>query len=67
MSRVVTLAGFVLLALAIVWVQVTARRSQRLPTFGQAMATILDNRVGGLLAMAAWLWLGWHIFVRFTP
>lgn len=62
-SRTVTLAGYVILALAAVLIEARARTSGR-ATFGDAVSAALRPWPGRLLILAGWLWLGWHTFVR---
>ena len=64
MSRAVTLAGFVLLAAAFVTYQLLGLVRHRTPTLGQAVGAVLGTRYGRPVLLAAWLWLGWHLFVR---
>ena len=63
-SRAVTLVGYGILALAAVCVEVSARGSGRVGTFGQAVAALCRRLPLRLLLLAGWLWLGWHLFVR---
>jgi hypothetical protein len=63
MSRSVTLLGYVLLVLAAVAVEVAARWRGS-GTFGDALTVTLRSRAARLALLAAWLWLGWHVFVR---
>jgi hypothetical protein len=63
-SRTVTLAGFLLLAAAFVTYQLLGLVRRRTPTLGQAVGTLLGTRYGRPVLLAAWLWLGWHLFVR---
>lgn len=62
-SRVI-LAGYAVLAAVAVGLEVWARRSNRICTFGSALAAVLRYRSVRFLVLTAWLWLGWHIFVR---
>jgi hypothetical protein len=64
MSRTVTLAGFVVLAVAIIAFQALGLLRRRSATLGQAIATLARTRPGRPLLLAAWLWWGWHLFVR---
>lgn len=64
MSRAVTLWGFVVLAATAVIYQVLGIAGRQSPTLGQAVATLLLTRFGRPALLAAWLWLGWHLFVR---
>ena len=64
MSRAVTLAGYLALAVAALAVEAAGRRSGRVATFGQALAAALGRGPVRVLVQVAWLWLGWHVFVR---
>jgi hypothetical protein len=63
MTRVLTLTGYVAIAVAIAAYELRARR-RGTATIGDALALIMRNRVGRALVVVAWLWLGWHLFVR---
>jgi hypothetical protein len=63
MTRLVTLAGYVAIVAAAVALEVGARRRGR-ATFGDALAVTLRPWPVRLVVVAAWLWLGWHLFVR---
>ncbi|HKA82328.1 MAG TPA: DUF6186 family protein [Acidimicrobiales bacterium] len=63
MSRTVTLVGYALLAVAAVGLAVAARRRAS-ATFGDALAFAMRYRPARFAALAGWLWLGWHLFVR---
>jgi len=64
MTRLVTLVGFALIAACALGLEVAARRSGRLATFGDALSAALRRWPVRLLLQAGWLWLGWHLFVR---
>jgi hypothetical protein len=63
MNSTMTLAGYAVLAAAAVALQLGARRRGS-ATFGDAMALTLRWSPVRLLVLAAWLWVGWHFFVR---
>ena len=63
-SRAVTLAGYVVIALLAIGLEVVARKSRRLPTLGDVLAQGLRRWPYRVLLQAGWLWLGWHLFVR---
>jgi Flp pilus assembly protein TadB len=69
-TRPVILAGFALIALGALALELTARlaarreRSRALATFADALDTVVAHRLGRAAVLAAWLWLGWHLFVR---
>jgi hypothetical protein len=64
MTRTVTLLGFAVVATAAVVLEVVARRSGRLSTFPAALSVALRRWPFRVAAQLAWLWLGWHLFVR---
>jgi hypothetical protein len=64
MSRSVTIAGYALLALAAAGYQVAGVLGRRTATLGQVLSIVKRSRLGRLLLLAAWMWLGWHLFVR---
>jgi hypothetical protein len=66
MTRTVTLLGYTVLAAAMIGHQAFGLLSGRTATLGQAVARLRRSRVGRPLLLAAWLWLGWHLFVRGT-
>jgi hypothetical protein len=63
-SRVITLAGFAVITASALALEVAARRSSRLCTLAEALAVVLRHRPMRILLLGAWLWLGWHLFVR---
>ncbi len=64
MSRELIVAGYVVLALAAAGLELAARLTGKLPTLGEAVATVNRNLTGRWLLLAAWIWAGWHFFVR---
>ncbi len=64
MTRLLTLVGYGLVAMAAVALELSARRSGRCATFVQALDAALRRWPLRLLLVAGWLWLGWHVFVR---
>lgn len=63
MSRDVILVGYALLAVAAVGLAVAARRRAS-GTFGDALTFAMRHHPARFAALAAWLWLGWHLFTR---
>jgi hypothetical protein len=64
-AQAVTVAGWVVLAAAIVALELRARlRPRRLATLGAAIAIALRIPFVRFVALAGWVWLGWHLFVR---
>ena len=64
MSRTVTLVGYALLAAATLGYQLHAARYRRTPTLSHAVGAVIGTRFGRPVLLVAWLWLGWHLFVR---
>ena len=63
MTRSVTLLGYILLVVAAAGVEIAARRRGS-GRFAEALTLTLRWRPARLVLLAAWLWLGWHLFVR---
>lgn len=63
MSRLVTLAGYVVLVAAAVALDLVARRRGTARS-SDAMRLVLRSGPARMAILAAWLWLGWHLFVR---
>jgi hypothetical protein len=64
MTRSVTLVGYALLGSAMLAYQTLGLLLRRTATLGQALARLRKSRAGRPFLLAAWLWLGWHLFVR---
>lgn len=64
MTRGVTLAGFAVVAGAILVFQAYGLATRRTLTLGDVVGLLARRPAVRILLMAAWLWLGWHIFVR---
>jgi hypothetical protein len=64
MTRAITVAGYAVIAVAMAALQLASLLSNRIPTIGQATATVTRRRPGRYLLLATWLWVGWHLFVR---
>jgi Family of unknown function (DUF6186) len=64
MSRAVILAGYVVIAVTAVALELAARRDRRWATAGDAIVVVTRRWPVRLLLLAGWLWLGWHVFVR---
>jgi hypothetical protein len=56
-------SGFVVLAVAALVVELTARRTGRL-TAGDVLAATTATKAGRLALAALWLWAGWHFLAR---
>ena len=70
MNRGITLAGFVVLAAALVALELAARRARRKHrvrrtlTFGEFVVAVVRLSHVRWPVLVAWLWLGWHLFAR---
>ena len=64
MTRDVTLAGYAVIVAAMVVAQVVGRRRSGAATVGVVLRLLLRHPALRLLVTAAWLWVGWHVFVR---
>jgi hypothetical protein len=63
-SRVVTLAGFAVLAVALAGWSVVSARGPSFVTLPELLRRITSSRPLRLLVVIAWAWLGWHLFAR---
>jgi hypothetical protein len=63
-SRDLIVLGYILIAVAAAALEVTARLTNRESTLGEAVSSINGARGGRWALLAAWLWAGWHFFVR---
>ena len=64
-TRVLTIAGFVVLIAAFCVLEFLARRpGSRIPTLGQWLGYLMRPKIGRALVLAGWWWLGWHYFAR---
>lgn len=64
MSRGVTIAGYVLLAVAVLGWQLSAVVSGRRATLGHVLHAIKQSGPGRIALVVTWAWIGWHLFVR---
>jgi hypothetical protein len=64
-TRAITIAGFGVLITALITLEILGRRpGSPIPTVGQWLGFLMRRRVGRLLILTGWLWLGWHYFAR---
>jgi Family of unknown function (DUF6186) len=63
MTRLITLLGYAVIVATAVGLELAARRRGD-GTFGDALAAALRRWPVRMVVVAAWLWLGWHLFVR---
>ena len=63
-ARLVTFAGFALLAAAVAAWSVVSTRRPSLVSLSELLSRITTSRPLRLLVVIAWAWLGWHLFAR---
>jgi hypothetical protein len=64
-TRIITIVGFAGVVAFMVALELLARRpGSRIPTCGQWFGYLMRPRIGRILVLLAWLWLGWHYFAR---
>ena len=61
----ITVGGYALLALTVVAFQVASRNTDsRIPPLRTTLGQVMATRSGRLTVLAAWVWLGLHLFAR---
>ena len=64
-SRLITIAGFVVIGLALAAVHVYGKRSDtRVPSLADLCGFVMRDRWGRIGVLLTWLWLGWHFLAR---
>jgi hypothetical protein len=58
------LVWVVLAAMFVVWIIVTQRFSDRLPTLISIVRGFLDSWLGRCILLAGWAEVGWHLFCQ---
>ena len=59
-----TVVAFAVVTVALVLLQLTARRHESRPHIGDVFSVLVSRSSGRFLVMLGWWWLGWHFFVR---
>jgi hypothetical protein len=63
--RAITAAGYVLIGVAALVVELVARRpGSRVPTISQLLGHLMREKWGRLVMLLAWWWLGFHFLSR---
>jgi Family of unknown function (DUF6186) len=63
--REVTMAGYVLVVVGIVVLQLLATRTRvPVPSFGELLTRAMRSRTGRVGVLVAWAWIGLHFFAR---
>ncbi len=64
-THTITVLGFTVIAIALIVLEVVARRrGSRIPTAGQMVGFLMQTRITRVLILLLWGWLGWHFFAR---
>lgn len=69
-TRMLTIAGFVLVAVLVAAIEWGARRRDtRIPSLADVCAAVMRYElrrlpVGRIAVLALWCWVGWHLFAR---
>ena len=64
-SRWITIAGFALIAVALVAVHFYGRKpNTRVPSLGELCGYVIRDRWGRVGLLLGWWWLGWHFLAR---
>jgi hypothetical protein len=63
-SRTATFVVWGVLAALLVATEVLAVTTRRIPTVGALLRSLVRHPAMRVVFLAAWLWLGWHFFVR---
>ena len=65
MSAPLLMTGFAVLVAAAVTLELSARLGRPgVASLGDVADAVTAHPVGRATALAVWLWLGWHLFVR---
>lgn len=62
--RAVTLVGFAVIAGTAIALQAYSVRTRGTASIGDLVGRVIRPPGGRVVFMVAWLWLGWHVFVR---
>jgi hypothetical protein len=64
-SHQVTIAGYLVVLVAIVLMQVLATRTRiPIPSLGALLTRAMRSRTGRVGVLVAWAWIGLHFFAR---
>lgn len=64
--RAITIAGYILIGLTALAVEVVARRrpDSRIPRFSELVGRVMEERWGRIGLLLVWWWLGFHFLSR---
>jgi len=64
-SHAVTMAGYLLILLAVIALQLASRREgSRIPSLGHVLSRIMTTRPGRIGLLTGWAWVGLHFFAK---
>jgi len=63
-SRQITFVVWGALAACVVAAVALSLTTRKVPTLGAAITVLVRRRYVQVACLAAWLWAGWHFFVR---
>jgi Family of unknown function (DUF6186) len=63
-SRTISYIVWCLLAACFVTAVVVSLTTKRIPTIGSAIRSLVRRGYVQVICLVAWLWAGWHFFVR---
>ena len=63
-TRAIFVAGWVVIALAVVGLEVRARTKRDVPTIAAVLRRLAGRPALRVVLVMVWLWAGWHFFVR---
>jgi len=64
-TRSILVAGYILVAIALLACQLAASRpASRMAKIGDVVGAIKRHRVGWVMLLLAWWWLGFHVLAR---
>lgn len=62
-TRGLTIAGYLLLSLVALLVELSARRGGEVPAFGTLLRRAMGQRSAQLAILLVWWWVGWHFLL----
>jgi hypothetical protein len=64
-TRAITIAGFIAIVTAAIFLQVWSRRpGTRIPSVGAFVGQVMRQRSGRVALFVVWFWFGWHFLAR---
>lgn len=64
-SYAVGITGYAVLLVSLAALTIASRLPRStIPTIGRMLASVRTTRLGRVLLVLGWAWVGWHLFVR---